>query len=119
MRQPSRICHSDLKNEVLAWSAIGANPTAMRVDPLDLKREDIVPAHKALPVQLSPDHERELNSLVPAHSTPQKLAERARIILLAADGQGIGEMAQQLGICGARRPLTRGVGGATRIPRPR
>ena len=63
----------------------------MRVDPLDLKREDIVPAHKALPVPLSSDHERELNNLVRAHSTPQKLAERARIILLAATGQGIDE----------------------------
>ena len=61
---------------------------AMRVDPLGVKREDNVPAHKALPVQLSSDHERELNNLVRAHSTPQKLAERARIILLAAAGQG-------------------------------
>jgi len=83
---------------MLACSAIGKNPAAMRVDPLDLKTEDIVPAHKALPVQLSSDHERELNNLVRAHSTPQKLAERARIVLLAAAGQGIGETAQQLGI---------------------
>jgi putative transposase len=36
--------------------------------------------------------------LVRAHSTPQKLAERARIILLAATGLGIGETAKQLGI---------------------
>jgi hypothetical protein len=36
--------------------------------------------------------------LVRAHSTPQKLAERARIVLLAAAGVGIGETAQQLGI---------------------
>jgi len=78
--------------------AIGENPNAMRVDPLELKREEIVPAHKALPVQLSSDHERELNNLVRAHSTPQKLAERARIILQAAAGQGIDETAQQLGI---------------------
>jgi putative transposase len=83
---------------MLAWSAIGENPTAMRGDPLELKGEEIVAAHKALPVQLSSDHERELNSLVRAHSTPQKLAERARIILLAATGQGIDETAQQLGI---------------------
>ena len=41
-----------------------------------------MPAHKASPVQLSAEHERELNDLVRAHSTPQKLAERARIILL-------------------------------------
>jgi len=70
----------------------------MRVDPLDLKGEDIVSASKASPVQLSSEHERELNELVRAHSTPQKLAERARIILLAATGLGIGETAQRLGI---------------------
>jgi hypothetical protein len=45
-----------------------------------------VPAHKASPVQLSAEHQRELHDLVPADSTPQKLAERARIILLAATG---------------------------------
>jgi transposase len=49
-------------------------------------------------VQLSAEHERELSDLVRAHSTPQKLAERARIILLAATGLGIAETAQQLGI---------------------
>jgi putative transposase len=57
-----------------------------------------VPAHKASPMQLSSERERELNDLVRAHSTPQKLAERARIILLAATGLGIGETAKQLGI---------------------
>jgi putative transposase len=49
-------------------------------------------------VQLSAEHERELTDLVRAHSTPQKLAERARIVLLAAAGLGIEETAQQLGI---------------------
>jgi putative transposase len=57
-----------------------------------------VAAHKALPVQLSAEQERELNNLVRAYSTPQKLAERARIILLAATGLGIAETAKQLGI---------------------
>jgi len=65
---------------------------------LPTEGEDIVPAHKASPVQLSAEHERELNELVRAHSTPQKLAERARIILLAAAGLGVGETARQLGI---------------------
>jgi hypothetical protein len=55
-----------------------------------------VPAHKASPVQLSAEHERELNDLVRAHSTRQKLAERARIILLAAVGLGVDETAQRL-----------------------
>jgi transposase len=57
-----------------------------------------VPAHKASPLQLSTAHERELNELVRAHSTPQKLAERARIVLLAAAGVGVTETAQRLGI---------------------
>jgi putative transposase len=57
-----------------------------------------VPAHKASPVQLSCEHERELHDLVRAHSTPQKLAQRARIILFAAAGLGVEETAQRLGI---------------------
>jgi putative transposase len=57
-----------------------------------------VPAHKATPMQLSAEHERELHELVRAHSTPQKLAERARIILLGATGLGIAETAEKLGI---------------------
>ncbi len=71
----------------------------MRVASLDLKGEDIVPAHKASPVQLSAEHERELNNLVRAHSTPQKLAERARIILLAAGGVGITETSLSVILC--------------------
>ncbi len=57
-----------------------------------------MPALKASAVQLSAEHERELTDLVRAHSTPQKLAERARIVLLAAAGLGVEETAQQLGI---------------------
>jgi putative transposase len=49
-------------------------------------------------VQLSDEYERQLNDLVRAHSTPQRLAERARIVFLAAAGLGIDETAQQLGI---------------------
>jgi len=55
-------------------------------------------AHKALPIELSFEHERELNALVRAHSTPQKLAERARIILASARGLGVEETANELGI---------------------
>src|SRR6202795_3655084 len=70
----------------------------MRSRPSRSGEEDLVAAHKAPPVRLSSEHERELNNLVRAHSTPQKLAERARIILLAAAGLGVEETAQQLGI---------------------
>lgn len=55
-------------------------------------------AHKAPAVQLSAEHERELSELERAHSTPQKQAERARVILLAAAGLAVGETARQLGI---------------------
>ena len=34
-----------------------------------------MPATKALSIELSPDHERQLKELARAHSTPQKLAE--------------------------------------------
>jgi len=57
-----------------------------------------MPAHKASPIELSSEHERELNALVRTHSTPQKLAERARIILFAAKGLGVDETARRLGI---------------------
>jgi putative transposase len=69
----------------------------MRIHP-STGGEDAVPAHKALPIDLSPEQERELNALVRAHSTPQKLAERARIMLLAATDLGVGETAVELGI---------------------
>lgn len=57
-----------------------------------------MPAPKAPSIQLSSEQEGALTELVRAHSTPQKLAERARIILLAAAGQGIGESAAALGV---------------------
>ena len=59
---------------------------------------DIVPAHKASPIHLSSEQQSELKGLIRAHSTPQNLAERARIILLASTGLGLDETARQLGI---------------------
>jgi hypothetical protein len=50
-----------------------------------------MPTHKGQPIELSAEHERELTALVRAHSSPQKLAEQARIILLAAKGLGVEE----------------------------
>jgi S1-C subfamily serine protease len=44
--------------------------------------------------KLSSAQEHALNQLVRAHSTPQELAERARIILLSASGLGVGEIAR-------------------------
>jgi putative transposase len=55
-----------------------------------------MPAAKAPPIQLSPEHECQLKALVRAHCTPQKLAERARIVLLASEGWGVSETAEEL-----------------------
>ena len=57
-----------------------------------------MPAPKALAIELSSEQERDLKRLLAAPSTPQKLAERARIILHAAAGQGIGASAAALGV---------------------
>jgi len=53
---------------------------------------------KGARVELTTETRQELTALSRAHSTPQKLAERARIILLAADGVSVSETAQELGI---------------------
>jgi DNA-binding NarL/FixJ family response regulator len=42
--------------------------------------------------------EQVLTRLVRAHTTPRKLAERARMILLAAAGTGVRDIARQLGV---------------------
>ena len=57
-----------------------------------------MPAAKAPPIELSPEHEHQLKALVRAHSTPQKLAERARIVLLASEDWGVSKTAEELGI---------------------
>ena len=54
----------------------------------------------AASLELTTQQRQELNTLDRAHSTPQKLAERARIVLLAADGVSVSvsETARRLGI---------------------
>jgi putative transposase len=49
-------------------------------------------------LELTTEQHRELTALTRAHSTPQKLAERARIVLLAAGGVSVTETARQLDI---------------------
>ena len=53
---------------------------------------------KAARIELTMEERQELTALSRAHSTPRKLAERARIILLAADGVSVSETARLLGI---------------------
>jgi transposase len=57
-----------------------------------------MPRLSAEPIVTTPDHKQVLTRLVRAHTTPQKLAERAQLILLAEAGTGVRETARQLGI---------------------
>src|ERR1700728_1056858 len=79
--------------------AAGSRVSIRYANPLlATKRGRPMPAAKAPPIQLSADHERQLKALVRAHSTPQKLAERARIVLLASEDWGVSKTAEELGI---------------------
>ena len=55
-------------------------------------------ARSADPIVLKEIERDELDRLIRAHSTPQQLALRARIILLAADGIGNRDSARRLGV---------------------
>jgi hypothetical protein len=52
----------------------------------------------AVPILLSESEKDELEGLVRAHSTPQQLGLRARMILLAAAGMGVKATALELGV---------------------
>ena len=55
-------------------------------------------ARCSVPIMLSCVERSELECLIRSHSTPQHLALRARMIVLAAAGVGVGETAQRLGV---------------------
>ena len=57
-----------------------------------------MPHPKAAALPLDGELKAQLESLARAHSTPQQLVLRARIILLASQGVGVGETAQHLGV---------------------
>jgi len=57
-----------------------------------------MPLLAAAPVMVSPEQREMLEQLVRTHSTPQQLALRARIMLLAADGIGVRESAEELDV---------------------
>lgn len=57
-----------------------------------------MPGRLAAPIPLSAEEKMQLEHLVRARSTPQQLALRARIILLAHAGLGVTQAAQQLGV---------------------
>ena len=57
-----------------------------------------MPLMTPAPVAVSADERAQLEGLVRAHSTPQQLAMRARIVLLSADNVGVREAARRLDI---------------------
>jgi transposase len=57
-----------------------------------------MPRLSAALITLTPEQHQALERLIGAHSTPQKLAERARMIALAASGRGVHETARELGV---------------------
>ena len=64
---------------------------------LVLEQEVVMPLLVAAPVTVLPEQRETLEQLVRAHSTPQQIALRARIILQAADGVGVRPSARELG----------------------
>jgi transposase len=57
-----------------------------------------MPLLAAEPVSVSSEQREMLEQLLRTHSTPQQLALRARIMLLAADGVGVRESAEELDV---------------------
>ncbi len=55
-------------------------------------------ARGAVAIDLNPEERSELERLVRCASTPQALARRARMILMAGDGVGVVETAGRLGV---------------------
>ena len=53
---------------------------------------------RSTPIVLSSAERSELERLIRSHSTPQHLARRARMVVMAADGVGVGETAELLGV---------------------
>ena len=57
-----------------------------------------MPGPKPPPIEVTAEDRAELERLVRRHTTGQQLAERARIVLLAADGRNNCEVARAVGV---------------------
>jgi len=81
-------------------------------------------ARPKIPFELSPEQRAELQRLIQAPNTPQKLVRRARIGLLAAEGKDNKEIADALGTSHVtvglwrQRILDMGLTGLQESPRP-
>src|SRR4051812_50220802 len=60
--------------------------------------EGTMPGPKPPSVELTSEERGDLEGLVRRHKTGQQLADRARIVLLAADGKNNSEIARELGL---------------------
>src|SRR5512134_2932144 len=81
-------------------------------------------ARPKLPLSLSPEQRAEFQRLIQAPSTPQKVVRRARIALLAAEGQDNNQIAAELGTSHVtvgqwrQRVVDLGLAGLQEAPRP-
>ena len=81
-------------------------------------------ARPKLDLMISPEQKRELDRLVKAPATPQKLVTRARIVMLAGEGVDSSEISRQLGASRVTVGLWRqrfidlGLAGLEEAPRP-
>jgi putative transposase len=57
-----------------------------------------MPRLRSHPIGLTAEQKTELDGLIRAHSTPQQLAVRARMIVLASDGVGVHDTARRLDV---------------------
>jgi len=64
----------------------------------DLQKLETIMPRLATPIELAPEEQAELERLLRCSSTPQSLALRARIILMAGEGAGVVETAGRLGV---------------------
>jgi transposase len=62
------------------------------------KPEENAMSRHSIPLTLSAEERGELERLIRSRSTPQQVALRARMIVLAGDGVGVGESARRLGV---------------------
>jgi DNA-directed RNA polymerase specialized sigma24 family protein len=72
-----------------------------------MKEGGLMPGRKPTRIELSEQMRAELEKLVAGHTTGQQKAQRARVILKAADGQNHTEIAKELNVSIDRAALWR------------
>jgi transposase/DNA-binding transcriptional ArsR family regulator len=81
-------------------------------------------ARPKLPLALTPHQKKEINCIIAAPSTPQKIVKRARIVRMAAEGRDNDEIARAIGVSKPtvgmwrQRFVDGGLAGLKEAPRP-